>query len=1062
MILIALVLFGLLSLGSMNVEFVSGMNMPTVIVYTIYPGASAEEVERGVIDVIEENFTTLPNFSSMTSNAYANVGVIQIQFADGVDAYDMLDEVRNRLDELADSMPAGIQGSPMAIVGGTEMLPIFSFTVEAGEDLAATTSYVNDVLVPQITRLDGVSTVSVSGGSQVELVVTLGTQELADRGISVLQVYQILGYSNTNLPLDTTTYNGQSASLRFDGEYESLDDIRNLTIGAGEDGTLVHLSDVATVELVASEPDTVIKNDGRQIIQVDISKRSDGNTVAIAQSVKDILTREEAAMNGGVHFNVIADDSRTISASLVAVIESGIMGVIVAVLVIFLILGNIQATLTIAISMPLSIFFTFIAMKVTGVTISLMSISGMVVALGAIVDGSIVMLEQIYKHWQTRKDGKALYTVNQAIFKGADEVGVSILGSVITTVIVFVPILFIQGLGGQIMRDVALTFMFALTASCIVALVIIPYLLKKLLKEDHRKITDNVITRTMDRITAAYGRAVSWVLRNRKFVILISIVVLVVTVWAIVQLGIAFIPSTDNSEFYVNLYFPSSNSAEENEAKLDQAEAIVRGLIPEVQTVVTTLGQTSGLSFTSTGSNGSIRVILPPVAERDEGRDVHTLMAIVKEELDRQMVDTDVEVLNGGFDNLVSYVSGGGGYGITLVSEDQELLYSEAQRIAAHLESDPEVYSVTMDSSYDSYSAVIKASNDMLSSLGLTSYEAGTTTAILFNGMDSGVYTDPATGERYDIKLRSDVMGQPIDANTLARLHVVSSTGADVSYASIADLQVENTVSQINHTDRANTITLNAAITTEDSSRIERRLDEYLRQYPLADGVTTQTGGVGTLIEDIMVPIVSAMLIGFFLVFMVMVFQFERFDQPLVVMLTIPFCFIGVSLGLMAFGSTLNLLSMLGVITLGGTAVNNGIILFDYTNMTLKRKRIAAIEEKYAIKADEDTVLYGRLDYATERRILAESIIESAMNRLKSILMTTLTTMMGVVPMSLATGEGSEIYASLGQAIAGGLFATTVISLFVLPVIYYTLERRKIRRAYGKGRRDAKSMEVAR
>lgn len=1059
MILIALILFGLLSLGSMNIEFVSGVNMPQIIVYAVYPGASAEQVESDVIDILEENFATLPNFSSMTSNAYSSVGVVQVSFADGVDAYDMLDEVRNRINEMSDDLPSGLQGDPIALVGGTDMLPIFTFSVEGGSDLAGTTAYVNDTLVPLITQIEGVSSVSVTGGSEREVVITLDTDQLAAKNISPLAVYQVLGYSNTNIPLDMTTYEGKNSSLRFDAQYKSLDEIRNLTVGASADGQVIRLGDVAAVELAAREPDTVVKNDGKNIVLVDVSKRSDGNTMTITSTVKDILAEQEALMNGAVHFNTIGDDSRTISASLSTVINSGIMGVIVAVLVIFLILGNIQATLTIAISMPLSIFFTFIAMKVSGITISLMSISGLVVALGAIVDGSIVMLEQIYKHWQTKQDGRFLYTVNQSIFKGADEVGVSILGSAITTIIVFIPILFVGGLGGQIMHDVALTFMYALTASCIVALVIIPYLLKKLLKEEDRKITDNVITRTMDKITAAYGRGVSWVLKNRKFVIAISVAVLVLTVWAVMQLGVAFIPSTDNSEFYVNLYFPSSNTMEETEARLDEAEAYIRQVIPELQTVVTTTGQTSGLSFNSSSSNGSIRVILPPVSERSEDRDVHTLMNETKRVLDENMTDCEVEVLNGGFDNLVSYVTGGGGYGITLEGEDLSAVYAEAERIKNYLLTDPEVLSVAMDSSYDSYSAVIQASNDLLSSAGLTGYEAGTTTAILFNGMDSGIFTDPATGERYDIRLESDLMGSEMTQDVLNNLFVTTQTGSTISYASLSDLVVENTISQINHTDRASTISLNAAITEEDSSRIRNRLYDYLDQYPLADGVTMQAGGVSSLIQDIMWPIIGAMLIGFFLVFAVMVFQFERFDQPIIVMLTIPFCFIGIAIGLLAFGSTLNLLSMLGVITLGGTAVNNGIILFDYTNMTMKRKRTAAVQNA-GITVDDDTVLTGRLDYESERNILRDSIVESAMNRLKSILMTTLTTMMGVVPMAVASGEGSEIYASIGQAIAGGLFATTVISLFVLPVIYYTLERRKIRKTYNKNRKSVKAMEV--
>ena len=350
MLLIALVLFAILSISSMNTEFISGMNLPTVIVYAIYPGASAEEVERGVIDVLEDDFATLPDFSSMTSNAYSSVGVVQIQFADGVDVYDQVDEVRNRIRQLSDSLPDGLQGEPSVIVGGTEMLPMFTFTVEGGEDLASVTEYINDTLKPMITQLEGVSGVSVSGGSEREVVITLDTDELKSRGISPAAVYQVLSYSNTNLPLDMTTYEGKSSSLRFDAQFESLDDIRNLAVGADADGNIIRLSDVADVEIIAAEPETTIKNDGKNIVLVDVTKRSDGNTMAISGWVKDILEEQEAGMNGAVHFSIIADDARTISASLEAVINSGIMGVIVAILVIFFILGNVQATLTIAIS----------------------------------------------------------------------------------------------------------------------------------------------------------------------------------------------------------------------------------------------------------------------------------------------------------------------------------------------------------------------------------------------------------------------------------------------------------------------------------------------------------------------------------------------------------------------------------------------------------------------------------------------------------------------------------------------------------------------------------------
>ena len=513
------------------------------------------------------------------------------------------------------------------------------------------------------------------------------------------------------------------------------------------------------------------------------------------------------------------------------------------------------------------------------------------------------------------------------------------------------------------------------------------------------------------------------------------------------QLGVTFIPSTDNSEFYVNFTFPSSNTMEKTEAQLDIAESLIRGVVPEIKTLMTTVGSSSGLSFGTSSTAGSIRVILEPVSDRD--RDIHDIMRIVKYTLDENMFDTEVTVLNGGFDNLVSYVTGGGGYAMTLVSEDMDLLYSEASRIKDFLKTDPEVMSVSMNTSYDNFSAVIKASNDYLSSLGVTSYEAGMTSAVLFNGVDNGTFIS-SDKERFDIRLESDVTDKMLSDDLLSDLTIITTDGRCVNFSSIADLKIENSISQINHIDKANSITINCATTSEDTSNIVSRLNAYLEEYPLDKNVSQRVAGVSKLVGEMLGPIFISLIIAVFLVFMVMVFQFERFDQPILIMITVPFCIIGVALGLLAFGSTLNMISLLGVIALSGTAVNNGIILIDYMNMLVKRKRESTlIGLGYDIE-DDSFDSNGKLGYENDLHNLQESIVEAAQSRLRSILMTTLTTMLGVVPMAIGTGEGSEIYAPLGQAIAGGLLATTAIALFLMPVLYYILERRKLKTIYRK------------
>lgn len=1032
MMLIVLVVFGIYFVTGMNVEFIGDMSLPSVIVITTYPGAGAEQVESEVTSIMENDFVTLPDFRKVTSSSMNSASMITLTFADGVNPYDQLPEVRNRISRLMESLPDGLSGEPWAVVGGASMMPIFIFSVEGGDDSARVTEYIEDNIIPKITRLSGVSEVEISGGKNLQVLITLRLDDLVAKKISVTNVYQSLSYGNVNLPIGTADYESRTIGLRYAGGFTDIEDIKNLPVGNA--GTqIIHLSDVADVELAYPSATSFITDGEKSVITVSVSKRQDGNTLTIINQIKDVLRQVEAETNRALSFNIVSDDSNMVKSSLSTVIKSGVGGIIMAVLIIFLFLADFKATLIIAFSIPLSILFTFLGMQIFGLSINLMSLSGIVVALGMVVDGSIVMLEQVYRYY-----GKSI-TKDAAIKKGAGEVTSAILASTATTVVVFVPIAMLTGIIGMILKDMAITIVCALVASFLVAVLVVPFFMKVFLKETpmQSQKQERRFDLTLKKIEEKYKLILRWCISNRKYLITVSIGVLVLTVLVAGALGLTFIPSTDSGDFYVNLDFSKGTKIDQTDQKMQLAYEIIKENVPEIKNAVYYTGKSqSGFSTSASENQGYVHIILVPVSERK--RDVHEIMILVQELIASRIPDVTVSVENGGFDKLLGYVSGGGGYGITLQGEDLNLLYETASRIKKFIEQDNDVLSASLDTMFDTSTMVIDMSQESLSSLGISSYEAGITSAILFRGLDSGVFKDDMNDKSYTIRMESDKTGKAVTFDDIANIHLITPTGDSVSLSNLADIRVDESVSQINHTNRSKTITVTARLRSEDTAGLNRRVNAYLKDNPLPPGVKSSEGGLMELLSDAIPPMITALSIAFFLLYTVMVLQFERFRQPLLIMVSIPFCIIGVILGLLMFGSSMNLVAMLGVIALGGIVVNNGIILIDYMNQLRKEKPCTTVEE------------------------LKETVINGASTRIKPIAMTTLTTMLGVVPMAIARGEGSEIYAPLGQAIAGGLFTSTIITLVIIPVLYYMTEKRHLDKKVGNQTKPVKEKKTVR
>lgn len=1043
--LIVLAVFGFYSVAGMSTEFMVDITMPQAIVMTVYPGASAEDVEQEVTKILEEDFVTLPHFKRVDSQSYNSLSWVTVTYADGYDAYDQLVELRNRISMLKSKLPDGIQGEPRALVGGMSMLPIVAFSVEAGQDAGRVTDYIKNELTPRLTQIDGVSEIKIEGGKELQVDVKLDIDELSSKGISVATVYQVLNYGNVSLPLGNATYENRQIQVRYSGGFNSIEDIESLPVGLADGNNIIQLKDVGKVSLCYPEESYYVTDGTNPLTIVSVTKRNDGDTVKIVKKVKKVLAQIEKETNGAVHFHIISDDSRQVYASLRTVITSGVMGIIFAVLVIFLFLADWRATLTISLSIPLCILFILIGLKICGISLNLMSLSGLVISLGMVVDGSSVMLDQIYRYYRQRnpKTGKLIYTVNQSIYKGWDEVAASILASAATTIVCFIPIALLTGLIGKILHAVALTIIMAIFASFLVAVVVVPYLLKLILKDSGPEIRTKPrkFDQFMDKVENGYRKILNLALKNRISIVVAAVLLLIFSGFIALKLGIAFIPSTDSGDWYLAADLPVGTSLEETNAKMQQAEKLLYKYVPEIDNVVFYVGQsyTKGIVSQSTPESAYAHIVLVPVKNRK--RNVHEIMLQMQKIWSAVIPDSKITVANGGFDKLVSYVSGGGGYGLTLISEDMDTLYKTASDLRDFLSTDPDVVTARLDTDFDTSTMVINMSLEYLSSLGITSYEAGITSAILFRGMDAGRYKDVKTGDRYNIHLSSNIADGNITTDTISNVHIVTTKGQNVSFANLSDIKVEKSISQINHSDRAKTITVSATLVSENTSGVSSRVNQYLASHPLPNGVNSKSGGIMALIGDMVAPMATAIVIAIFLVYIVMALQFEKLKQPLLIMMTIPFCFIGVVLGLLIFGSTLNLLSLLGLVSLAGIVVNNGIILVDYINQLRISRRLEIAKKRG--KKDRDGEYQIELSAQEENELLYGCVADGAASRIKPILITTLTTLLGDIPMAIAHGEGAELYAPMGQAIVGGLITSTLITLILIPVLYYMTEKKK-------------------
>jgi hydrophobic/amphiphilic exporter-1 (mainly G- bacteria), HAE1 family len=1015
-ILIAVVLFGFISLNSLKQDIFSEVSMPSVVIFTVYPGVGPKDIEREVTNILEDELSTLSGVNSMNSTSRDSSSIISLQFDWNTDIDVKLPEIREKINNVMADLPEGIEGPPTMLKISVDLLPILSLAVESGMDRERLSGFVEDRVIPSIARVPGIASINLQGAVTMIADVRLDLNKVEARDISIIEVYQALQYNNVSFPAGSVIYRDRELKMRTLGEFNSLSEMENLVVGF-RDGSYIHLGDIADIRITQKDATVYPVSDGQDAIVIDVMKQQGEDTNRIIADVNEVLDQITRDNRGNITFTAIADQSIDIKRAINSVRSSAVLGGILAVIILFLFLHNLRTTLIITVSIPLCVVFAFIALSLRGQSLNIMTLGGLTVSIGMIVDSSIVVLENIYKNFRKSGDAK------EAASLGTAEVGGAIIASTSTSLSVFVPMLFVTGFAGSVLRDVSWTIVYALGASVFVAIIVVPYLSARLIKKEQlglpgfRRVSET-IEKLLSRLEIFYKRILRKAIMNRIFILVMAVVILIISILAFDFVGYEFIPQIDMNEVQIRAETPPGFTLEETKAKVLEIESLLRELVPEMEEALFYVGQSDSFGFGKSMNQAFSRMRL--VSNRERERGVLEIIDMLQQEIPAQIPDVDATVVNGGLGSFAAMATGGEGFKIEVYGNDLDDVSTAARTVLGIMEQDPNIGKTEMNLSFSREEIVSDLALDYMGNLGVTPYEAAITSRIIFNGMEAGEYRGDERS--YDILLRSTVAGGKIDRDVLNTIAIKSGSGTFVSFANFTDLRVEPSVTEIHHENKMKSVVVTGYLRDPDVRGTSARVTGKIEEMSLPVGVDWQiVGGTAEMVDSFRALLIS-LLVAVFLVYMVMVIQFERFTQPLIVMASIPFTLIGVVAGLIIFGSTLSIISFLGIIALMGVVVNNAIVLIDYINLLRVR---------------------DKLD-------LVQAILAGSSSRLKPILMTTLTTILGILPMAFGLGEGSGIYSPLGQTIAGGLITSTLITLFLIPVLYYILESRKLTSAERK------------
>ncbi|GAA0436533.1 efflux RND transporter permease subunit [Lentibacillus halophilus] len=990
MIVLAIIALGVVSLRNLNVNLMPEIDLPVAVVATSYGDAAPEEVEKLISEPIESSVSSVEGIETVQSQSQAGSSLVVLMFNSGTNLDQALLNVRESVDQVRGVLPENA-GDPSILRFNPQQMPIMWVGL-TGDEPAKLTQVANDEIVPYFERQSGVASVTVEGAKKREIQLILDQAKLNQYGVTSRSIIEALNNANQSASVGTIEKGNKDLQLRVTGELASVDDIKE-TIVQTERQATVHVSDLADVRDTYKESDSKTIVNGESAVVLSIMKKTDANTVNVANNVNASMTDMKNDLPAELQTDVIIDTSEYIKMSIQSVVQNIIIGGIISFFILLLFLKSIRATIVIGLSIPIAIISTFTLMYFTGETLNVLTLGGLALGLGMMVDSSIVILEHIYSY---RQHG---YAMVDAAIKGASELASAVIASTTTTLVVFLPMVFVEGIASDMFTPLALAVSFSLIASLVAAVTLVPMLSSKLLAkatgDSGRRYWFN---RFLDKVNNVYRSMLRWVLGHRKTTVFGTVVIIAGSLALIPQIGTSFMPSTDQGKVQVNVQTgPGSSFAHTTDItetvsdKLDTYDAVV-------ETNYLNAGGGGGAMGMggSSGGSATYRIQLVPAAERDA-----STSAIVQDMSD------DLETVPGA-EISVSASNSAAGMGdpiqLSLNGPEHQVLRDLADDVVNTISRIDGVRNAESSAGTGVPQMQIEVDNGKAAQYGLTKQQIISQIRLQFTGRVASTYRED--GDEMNVTL----MFPKEERSTISDLEdmsIHSPSGATIPLVSLADLNEAQGPVTLQRENQEPQVNITSELAGRNLGRVSSDVEQALDDMAMPDGYTYDMGGQVEDMAESFGQLAVALVFSIFLVYAVMAVQFENALFPFVIMFSLPATVIGVLGGLYVTGLPLSIPAFIGVIMLAGIVVNNSIVLVDYINI-VRRK-------------------------GSDRH---EAILEAGPSRLRPILMTTLTTILAMVPLGLALGQGSAMQQPLAITIIFGLSVSSIFTLLLIPVVY--------------------------
>ena len=1015
---VAVVILGLFSLRSLPIDLYPDIETNTLMVMTTYSGASAQDIEQNVTRPLENVLNSVSNLKHITSKSRENISVITLEFEYGEDIDVLTNDVRDKLDMVSSMLPDDSE-TPIIFKFSTDMIPIIMLSVKADERMPGLYKILDDAVANPLARISGVGSVSISGAPKREIHVYTDPARLEAYNLSIEQIGAIIGAENRNIPGGSFDIGSDTYSLRVQGEFKSSDEMANIVVGSYQ-GRNIYLRDVARIDDTLEERAQETYNDGEQGAMIVIQKQSGANSVQISDKVLKMLPSLQKRLPSDVKLGISVDTSDNIRNTIDSLVETVMYALLFVIIVVFFFLGRWRATLIITITIPISLIASFIYLYATGNTLNIVSLSALSISIGMVVDDAIVVLENVTTHIERGSDPK------QAAVHGTNEVAVSVIASTLTLIAVFFPLTLVTGMTGVLFRQLGWMVTIMMIISTICALSLTPMLCSLLLRRvnHHGRLYTLLFTpvnRGLDAFDRGYGRLLKWVVAHKTVTFVLCMATFVGSIFLMKQVGTEFFPTADDGRLRISLETPIGTRVEVSKEVTGRLVDLWREKYPEIMVMNYTTGTASSdNTFANLSDNGphiiSMNVRLTDPGDRD--RSISEIASLMREDLKKFPEFKKVQVSTGGMgmggQTTIDYEI----YGYDFAETD-----SVARNLQAALRRIRGAADVLISRADYQPEYQVDFDREKLAIYGLNLSTAATALRNRINGQLASQFRED--GEEYDIK----VMYAPEHRTSLEDIEnilIYNSAGQGVRVRDVGTVVERFTPPTIERKDRERIVTVSTTVEGGvPMSAIVEASQKAIDQMDIPQGISIELSGSYEDQQDSFRDLLTLAVLIIILVYIVMAAQFESYTYPGIIMTSLLFAFSGVFIILWLSGHTLNVMSMIGAIMLIGIVVKNGIVLIDY--ISLNRERGMSIRR---------------------------AVIDGGESRLRPVVMTTLTTILGMVPMAVGTGQGAEMWRPMGTAVIGGLTFSTILTLLFVPVLYCVFagrgiknQRRKLRKA---------------